>query len=176
MSFAWGGQPASTSEQAAADRHVACVPSSRLLSNCRVRAIVSAGSARLAMIWCFKPRLEKAVNHVPPPLHPHPHVWYVQSDDPYLVCWRKLPDPVIRHPPPGLPLSCWRDPFCLERGDPAAGKEWTLLLASGLRGRGGAVLVFKSPRLLSGGGSGRRRFPQGACTVLLYGVVGLVQC
>lgn len=57
----------------------------------------------------------------------------------------------MRHPPAGLPLSCWRDPFFLKRGDPSTGKEWTVLLASGLRGRGGAVLVFKSPRLLTGG-------------------------
>ena len=47
-----------------------------------------------------------------------------------------------------------RDPFCLERPEPAAGGRggggWTLLLASGLKGRGGAVLVFKSVRLLGG--------------------------
>lgn len=30
------------------------------------------------------------------------------------------------------------------------GKEWSLLFASGIRGQGGAVLIFKSPHLLSG--------------------------
>jgi hypothetical protein len=56
--------------------------------------------------------------------------------------------PFLPTPPP--PKSR-QDPFVLERGDPATGREWTLLLASGLKGRGGAVLVFKSPRLLDSG-------------------------
>jgi hypothetical protein len=64
--------------------------------------------------------------------------------------WTKLDAPVMAAPPPGLGLTCWRDPYCLERGDPSIGREWALLLASGLRGRGGAVVVFRSPKLLSG--------------------------
>jgi hypothetical protein len=79
-------------------------------------------------------------------------------DDPDLIAWRKLLAPVLRHPPPGLPLSCWRDPFIAVRptgpggeDGPSSEREWTMLLASGVRGRGGAVLVFKSRRLLGGG-------------------------
>jgi hypothetical protein len=87
-------------------------------------------------------------SHHAPSSHPLP---LATPDDPDLVAWTKLPEPVMRHPPP-LPLSCWRDPFCLQRGDPASGREWVMLLASGLRGRGGAVLVFKSAHLLSGEG------------------------
>lgn len=67
----------------------------------------------------------------------------------------KLPEPVARYPPPHNPFSCWRDPFCLVRGDPGAGREWVFLLASGVTGRGGAVLVYKARHLLRGEHGGR---------------------
>jgi hypothetical protein len=45
------------------------------------------------------------------------------SDDPDLTFWVKLPTPVMSLPPAGLNISCWRDPFCLQR--PAAAGERT---------------------------------------------------
>jgi hypothetical protein len=52
--------------------------------------------------------------------------------------------------PPGV--TCWRDPFCLQR--PAAaggvGDEWVVGLASGVKGVGGAVLRFRSKHFTHG--------------------------
>jgi hypothetical protein len=73
-------------------------------------------------------------------------------DDEYLTEWVKLPEPVVRYPPANQPFSCWRDPFCLQRGDPATGKEWIFLLCSGIEKKGGAVLVYKSKELVGGKG------------------------
>jgi hypothetical protein len=55
-----------------------------------------------------------------PPL-PTPH--FPPTDDPDLTYWVKLPAPVMSLPPPGLNISCWRDPFCLTR-PAAAGMGW----------------------------------------------------
>lgn len=83
--------------------------------------------------------------------------WYVVSvsnaaDDPDLTHWVKLPEPVMNTPPGGLNISCWRDPFCLSRPAAAGGEgdEWVVLLASGIRGVGGAVLCFRSRHLTHG--------------------------
>ncbi len=65
-----------------------------------------------------------------------------RSDDD-LLTWRKDPrNPVLR-PPPGLALEGWRDP-CVWREDGA----WTMALGSGLRGLGGAVLLYRSADLV----------------------------
>jgi hypothetical protein len=78
------------------------------------------------------------------------------ADDPDLTFWVKLPDPVMSTPPAGLNISCWRDPFCLSRPAAAGGQddddEWVVLLASGIRGVGGAVLCFRSRHLTHGEG------------------------
>ncbi|KAI8465667.1 MAG: glycosyl hydrolase [Monoraphidium minutum] len=66
-------------------------------------------------------------------------------DDPDLTYWRKLPEPVIRYPPPNLGLSCWRDPFILREGG-----EFVMLLASGFVGAGGAIITFRSKSLTRG--------------------------
>lgn len=44
------------------------------------------------------------------------------ADDPDLTYWVKLPSPVMALPPAGINISCWRDPFCLQR-PAAAGKN-----------------------------------------------------
>ena len=74
----------------------------------------------------------------------------VAADDEYLTEWVKLPEPVVRYPPANQLLSCWRDPFCLQRGDLESGKEWIFLLCTGIEKKGGAVLVYKSKELLGG--------------------------
>ena len=63
-----------------------------------------------------------------------------QDDD--LRTWKKLPEPVIAAPPPGLEVTGFRDP-CLWR----EGGKWMLILGSGIRGKGGAILLYSSSDL-----------------------------
>mgnify|MGYP000486492371 CR=1 FL=1 len=65
------------------------------------------------------------------------------TDD--LLTWRKHPaNPVIPGPPPGLEVTGFRDP-CVWRED----GTWYMALGSGIRGLGGAVLLYRSPDLVS---------------------------
>ena len=63
-----------------------------------------------------------------------------QGDD--LKSLRKHPAPVIPAPPPGLEVEGFRDP-CVWRQD----GEWRMVIGSGLRGAGGAILLYRSPDL-----------------------------
>jgi beta-fructofuranosidase len=60
------------------------------------------------------------------------------SKDPDLRTWQKLPEPIIARPP-DLPITGFRDPGVWREG-----KEWLLTLGSGIRGKGGAVLLYES--------------------------------
>ncbi|MDI7274800.1 MAG: glycoside hydrolase family 32 protein [Anaerolineae bacterium] len=61
-----------------------------------------------------------------------------------LLTWQKHPaNPVISAPPPGLDVTGFRDP-CVWQED----GTWYMALGSGLRGLGGAVLLYRSPDLL----------------------------
>lgn len=71
-----------------------------------------------------------------------------EAGDDKLVRWHKLKRPFLPLPPAGLPLTGWRDPYIFEKGGP--GKEWTMLIGSGIKGAFGAVLVYKSPALTAG--------------------------
>jgi len=64
------------------------------------------------------------------------------SQDPDLNVWRKLPEPVIALPPPGMEVTGFRDPFMWREGD-----SWLLGLGSGIKNKGGMVLLYKSPDL-----------------------------
>jgi len=75
------------------------------------------------------------------------HVWretqclaVAQDDD--LRTWKKLPAAVIDTPPPGLTVTGFRDPYIWREGD-----SWMLILGSGLHGKGGMILLYKSPDL-----------------------------
>ncbi len=59
-----------------------------------------------------------------------------------LRTWRKLPKPILESPPAGLSVSGFRDP-CLWR----EGNEWKMVLGSGVTGKGGAILLYRSPDL-----------------------------
>jgi len=59
-----------------------------------------------------------------------------------LLTWKKHPRPVIPAPPEGLALEGFRDP-CVWKEGPA----WRMALGSGLRGQGGAVLLYGSQNL-----------------------------
>jgi beta-fructofuranosidase len=64
------------------------------------------------------------------------------SEDDDLRTWKKLSDPVIAAPPPGLVVTGFRDP-CLWR----EGENWMLALGSGTKNKGGAILLYTSPDL-----------------------------
>ena len=61
------------------------------------------------------------------------------STDPDLRSWRKLPEPVIARPPQHLSVTGFRDPGVWREG-----REWLLTLGSGIRGKGGAILLYES--------------------------------
>ena len=75
------------------------------------------------------------------------HSWWetqclaVAQDD-ELRTWRKLPEPIIAAPPAGLAVTGFRDPCLWQEGD-----NWMLILGSGIRGKGGMVLLYSSPDL-----------------------------
>jgi beta-fructofuranosidase len=75
------------------------------------------------------------------------------AQDDALLHWRKLPEPVIPTPPAGMQVTGFRDPSpWRERGpgqdnqDPGQGNQdqWYTVVASGQRGVGGMVLLYKS--------------------------------
>jgi beta-fructofuranosidase len=61
------------------------------------------------------------------------------AEDEALLHWRKLPQPVIAAPPPGMQVTGFRDPSPWREGD-----DWYMIVASGERGVGGMVLLYKS--------------------------------
>ena len=63
----------------------------------------------------------------------------------------KLEAPLLSLPPPSVPLAGWRDPFIFETG--GNGREWGMLMGTGLKGQGGAAMIYRSKDLLSGGGN-----------------------
>lgn len=65
--------------------------------------------------------------------------------DEKLQKWAKMDSPVLPLPPPNMPLVGWRDPFVFQQG--GDGKDWIILMGSGIKGEGGAVLVYKTPSL-----------------------------
>eukprot|EP00892_Ulva_mutabilis_P009472 jgi/Ulvmu1/6898/UM031_0104.1 len=66
--------------------------------------------------------------------------------DPKLVAWSKADAPFLALPPPGLPLTGWRDPFVIQRGN-GRDKEWVILMGAGLKNEGGTTLIYKAPKL-----------------------------
>lgn len=65
-----------------------------------------------------------------------------RSED--LQTWTKHPgNPIIAGPPPGIDTPGFRDPHVWRDGD-----DWLLLIGAGFRGKGGAVLLYKSPDLI----------------------------
>jgi beta-fructofuranosidase len=75
------------------------------------------------------------------------HVWretqcLAVAQDDELRVWKKLPEPVIAAPPAGIEVTGFRDPCLWREGD-----KWRLILGSGIRGRGGAILLYSSPDL-----------------------------
>ncbi|HZZ40773.1 MAG TPA: glycoside hydrolase family 32 protein [Acidobacteriaceae bacterium] len=59
-----------------------------------------------------------------------------------LTHWTKVPQPVIPVPPPGLDVTGFRDPAPWRQGD-----VWYTAIGSGIRGKGGAILLYRSSDL-----------------------------
>lgn len=59
-----------------------------------------------------------------------------------LTRWTKAPQPVIAAPPPGMDVSGFRDPQPWRQGD-----VWYMAVGSGFKGKGGAVLLYRSKDL-----------------------------
>jgi beta-fructofuranosidase len=66
------------------------------------------------------------------------------ANDPELRSFTKLPAPVIAAPPPGLAVTGFRDPSPWRHGD-----WWYMVIGSGIEGKGGAVLLYRSKDLRS---------------------------
>jgi len=64
------------------------------------------------------------------------------AEDDTLRSWKKLPEPVIATPPPGLAVTGFRDPYVWQEGD-----NWMLILGSGVPNKGGMILLYTSPDL-----------------------------
>jgi beta-fructofuranosidase len=56
-----------------------------------------------------------------------------------LQTWEKLGEPIILRPPEHMMITGFRDPCVWKEG-----KEWLLTLGSGIKGKGGAVLLYES--------------------------------
>lgn len=61
------------------------------------------------------------------------------AQDDALRTWKKVPEPVISSPPPGLDVTGFRDPALWHEGE-----NWMLILGSGARGKGGMILLYTS--------------------------------
>ncbi len=64
------------------------------------------------------------------------------SEDPMLMQWTKLPQPVIPTPPDGLAITGFRDPSVWKEGD-----NYFLTVGSGIERVGGCVLLYRSKDL-----------------------------
>jgi beta-fructofuranosidase len=64
------------------------------------------------------------------------------AEDDDLLHWKKLETPVIATPPPGMQVTGFRDPCPWKEAD-----GWYLGVGSGERGKGGSVLLYRSPDL-----------------------------
>jgi hypothetical protein len=73
-----------------------------------------------------------------------PEVQCVATSDDGMITWQKHPgNPVIAAPPEGLDVTGFRDPFVWRENE-----EWRMVVGSGLRGVGGAALLYRSPDLI----------------------------
>ena len=66
------------------------------------------------------------------------------SDDDMLTWEKHTANPVIPAIPEGLDLIGFRDPFLWKEAD----GRWYMLLGSGIKGRGGVALLYRSPDLM----------------------------
>jgi beta-fructofuranosidase len=66
------------------------------------------------------------------------------SQDKDLRTWQRLREPIIARPPEEMLVTGFRDPGVWREGD-----DWLMTLGSGVKGKGGMVLIYKSNDLRS---------------------------
>ncbi|SFS12396.1 beta-fructofuranosidase [Granulicella pectinivorans] len=64
------------------------------------------------------------------------------SDDPQLIHWTKLPQPIVPLPPAGMAITGFRDPSAWKQGD-----TYYMTVGSGIARVGGCVLLYRSKDL-----------------------------
>jgi len=64
------------------------------------------------------------------------------AQDEDLRTWNKIPEPIIAKPPAGLEVTGFRDPALWHEAN-----KWMLILGSGVRGKGGMILLYSSTDL-----------------------------
>ena len=65
------------------------------------------------------------------------------------MTWRKADRAAIPHPPEGMQLTGFRDPFIFQQG--GQGSKWKLILGSGVKGaQGGTILLYHSDSASTG--------------------------
>ena len=62
--------------------------------------------------------------------------------------WTKQAVPIIEFPPQGQALAGFRDPYIIQRGGPE--RPWRIAIGSGIKGKGGTILLYSSDDLLQG--------------------------
>ena len=82
------------------------------------------------------------------------------AGDECLSVWRKQAAPAIAAPPKGLRLTGFRDPFVIRRSSP--GKPWLLILGSGIKDKGGTILLYQSDSAAAGALPRARGLPAAA--------------
>lgn len=87
--------------------------------------------------------------YLPCCLHHNP----APSGDVLLQDWREVDTPWLTHPPSSQ-LTAWRDPWFLdeqqEEGREEGVPRWRMLLGSGVKGKGGSILLYGSNNLAEG--------------------------
>lgn len=74
----------------------------------------------------------------------------VFAEDETLETWVKQKEPMIAVPPADMKLVGWRDPYIFETLNEQDEREWGMLLGSGIKGRGGSVMIYRSKSLRTG--------------------------
>ena len=70
--------------------------------------------------------------------------------DPMLTVWKKLEAPFLGLPPKEIELTGWRDPFIVQLDEKMAkckNGKYSMLMGSGIKGKGGTALVYESENL-----------------------------
>lgn len=71
--------------------------------------------------------------------------------------WVKEDVPFLALPPSDIPLGGWRDPYIIGRPGQGGNTRWRMIIGSGLKNKGGIVMVYESDHL-SHGGSGHNPY------------------
>jgi beta-fructofuranosidase len=66
------------------------------------------------------------------------------TDDPELLHWTKLPQPIVPEPPPGMQVTGFRDPSAWKQDD-----GYYMTVGSGIAKLGGCVLLYRSKDMKS---------------------------